>query len=384
MGHCGNGGDRRRRGVAGVSVLAVLISAGAASADMVTSKGTVLHGTIKSLSSAGLVLAPEYGKGDLTIEWANVEDVRSDGNFQMLYGEEDELDAPLLGFADGKVLVGTDAATATSIDVKTIRSGVPIGAEGPSWQDRLRSSWRYWDGNFDVGFNAQQATTDTKGLLIGFKTTRKKDPLRLIFGGMYRYGTQTTNDVVCPSGGTCPPDPKTKQRTTTTTQDQLYGLMRGEYDILPRLYGFASGEGTYDAIQRLSIRAVPKAGLGYVFWEQILDVDHRNFLSGEVGPSWVYEKYFGGTHRDYVAIAFAAVTAYHLPYGAKFDGRVDYLPAVDDFVNDYLLRAEAALTMPLIAPISAKFSVIDEYDNTPAPGAVPNSLFLDLGLSVGW
>lgn len=79
----------------------------------------------------------------------------------------------------------------------------------------------------------------------------------------------------------------------------------------------------------------------------------------------MYEKYFGGTHRDYFAIAFAAVAAYYLPYGAKFDGRVDYLPAVDAFVDDYLLRSEAALTMPLIEPISAKFSVVDEYDNTP-------------------
>jgi len=286
----GNGGARWVRGMAMLGALAVVAAARGALADTVTSKGTVLRGTIKSLSSGGLVLGPEYGKGDLAIDWADVEDVRSDGGFQVLYGDEEELDAPLVGIADGKLLVGSTAEAATSIDVKTILSGYPIGPEGPSWEDRLRSSWRYWDGNFDVGFNAQQATTDTQGLLLGFKTTRKKDPLRLIFGASYRFATQTEDVVVCPAGHACPPDAKTKQRTTTTTQDQLYGLMRGEYDILPRLYGFASGEATYDAIQRLSIRAVPKAGLGYVFWEEILDPDRRNFLSGEVGPSWVYEK----------------------------------------------------------------------------------------------
>ena len=45
----------------------------------------------------------------------------------------------------------------------------------------------------------------------------------------------------------------------TALVERLCKKMRGEYDILKRLYGFASGEATYDAIQRLSIRGVPKA-----------------------------------------------------------------------------------------------------------------------------
>jgi hypothetical protein len=79
-----------------------------------------------------------------------------------------------------------------------------------------------------------------------------------------------------------------------------------------------------------------------------------------------------------------AAAGYHLPYGAHAGGRVDYLPAVDDFTNDYLLRSDAGLTAPLVDPISAKFSLINEYDNTPAPGTQRNSLFVALGLSVGW
>ena len=63
---------------------------------------------------------------------------------------------------------------------------------------------------------------------------------------------------------------------------------------------------------------------------------------------------------------------------------MDYLPAVDNFTTDYLLRNEAALTAPLIDPISAKFAVRDEYNNQPAVGANRNSLFLTLGLSIVW
>ena len=88
--------------------------------------------------------------------------------------------------------------------------------------------------------------------------------------------------------------------------------------------------------------------------------------------------------RDYYAIAFGALAGYYLQYGARFDWRLDYLPAVDNFTKDYLLRTEGTLLAPLIDPISAKFVVRDEYDSQPSPGAKRNSLFLTLGLSLVW
>jgi hypothetical protein len=352
----------------------------AAHADEVTSKGVVVHGKITGLSSDGLTFEPDFGKGAVTIKWEDVTDVKSDESFQVLYGDGLEADAPLQGFADGHLLVGAQPE-GTSIDVTTIQVGDPIAATGLTWEDRMRSYWRYWSGNLDIGLNVQQATTDTTGFLIGFKTTRKNNPLRLIFAGNYRYATEKTSNI-CPSGATCPPTKTTS--TTTTIQDQLYGLARAEYDLTARLYGFASGEGTYDSIQKISIRAVPKAGLGYTIWEEKLDEDKRNFLSGEVGPSFVYERFFGGDEKNYFAIAFGLLAGYHLPLGCHFDGLVNYLPAVDDFTSEYLLHSEAGLTMPVYDFVSAKFALVDDYSKPPAPGANSNSLFLTFGLSLVW
>src|SRR5262249_19210218 len=158
----------------------------------------------------------------------------------------------------------------------SIHYGVPIGG-GLSFADRMRSMWRYWSGNFDLGFNVQQATTDTTGFLVGFKTVRSKEPTRLTLASSYRYGTQ-----------------KETGKERPIAQELGLGPVRGEHDITPRFYGFGSGDATYDGVQRLSIRGVPKAGLGYVIWEDKLDELKRNFLSLEAGPSWVYERYFGG------------------------------------------------------------------------------------------
>lgn len=285
----------------------------------------------------------------------------TDGAFQVLYGADQEINAPLQGFSNGTLQAGS-----TAIAIKTLESGLPIGANGPSFNDRMRSYWRYWDGYFDVAFNLQQATTDTAGFLLGFKTVRTNDPTKFTLGANYRYGTE-----------------KRKGQERSTIQDQLLGLVRGDYSFTPRVYGFTSGDATYDAIQKLSIRGVPKAGLGYVIWERSLDAG-RDFLQAEVGPSWVYERYFGGMDRNYFAIAFGALAGYYLPYGAHFDWRVDYLPAVANFTKNYLLRSDASLTVPLMNPISAKFGYLDEYNSNPAPGARPNSLFLTAGFSVGW
>jgi hypothetical protein len=348
-----------------VAVVVGLIATGYASgavADEVTSKGTVLRGKVTALSGAGATFSPEYGKGTLAIKWENIENVKTDAPFQVLYGDGEESDGPLQGFSNGKLLVG-----ATTVDVTTIQSGQPIGAGGLSFKDRMRSAWRYWDGNLDVGLNVQQSTTDTTGFLLGFQTVRTHDPTKFTLAASYRYGTQ-----------------KKTGEAESRTQDELLGLIREDYSFMPRVYGYASGDGTYDGIQRLSIRGVPKVGIGYVFCQEKLDEDRRNFLQGEVGPSWVYERYFGGSDRDYYAVAFGALAGYYLPYRAHFDWRLDYLPAVDNFTTDYLLRTEGALLAPLIDPISAKFVVRDEYNNQPATGAKRNSLFLTLGLSLIW
>jgi hypothetical protein len=78
------------------------------------------------------------------------------------------------------------------------------------------------------------------------------------------------------------------------------------------------------------------------------------------------------------------LAGYDLPYGAHFDRRLGYLPAVDNFTKSYLLRTEGGLTVPLIAPVGAQFLLSNESNSKLAPGAKHNSLLLTLGLSVVW
>ena len=63
-------------------------------------------------------------------------------------------------------------------------------------------------------------------------------------------------------------------------------------------------------------------------------------------------------------------------------GRADYLPSVSDWTNDYLFRAETALTMPITKLLSFKASLLEQYDSTPDEGTDRNEVKLLFGLSL--
>lgn len=347
--------------------LGILVLATSAQADRLVAGGSTLQGKVTSLTSAGVEFQPDFAKDAMLVPWDNVEDVSTEASFQVLHGDSGETDAPVRGYQDGKLAVGEE-----SIDPKTLVAAVPLDGEGLGFADRTRSKWRHWSGGLDVGFNLQQATTDNMGVMVALRALRAKDPTRLILGMNYRYGTEK---------GVGTPESR--------TQDSVSGLLRGEYDFTERVYGYASTDALYDAIQELSLRAVPKAGVGYVVWEREPKEGVRDFLQVEVGGGWVYERYFGPgpldpIDDDYFTVAFGVLAAYMLPRGASIDWRFDWLPAVDDFTGDYVIRTEAGLNVPLVAPVSARLSIADTYDSTPAAGSDENSLYVASGLSVGW
>jgi hypothetical protein len=373
----------QRRGPAGLGSIVLIAAfwiaaAGSAAADEVTAKGTALQGKVTGLGASGVTFEPEYGKGSLDIKWEDITEISTEGNFHVLHSEDQAIAGRIQGLRDGKLLVGDTPDTATGVDIESIFMGVALTDDVPSFQDRVRAYWRYWDGHFDLGFNAQQATTDTIGFLVDFGTVRTKDPWKFTLGAGYRYSTQNKKEKVTVGSSTF------TDHTKSRIEDLAYGLVRGDYLITERVYTFASGDATYDSIQELSIRAVPQAGVGYVIYKEKVDETTNNFLQAEVGGGWVYEKYFGGDDRDYFTIIFGALAEYHLPYGAVLGWKFAFLPAVDDFTGDYLVRNDAYLGVPIFGPISAKLGLRDAYDSTPAPGTDKNSLYFTAGLSLGW
>lgn len=354
------------------AVLAVLalVAPDPARADRLVAKGTTLAGTVKALTSAGVEFQPDFAKDSMLVPWDNVEDVATDATFQVLYGDDLEVTATVTGYHDGRISVG-DA----SIDPKELVAADALADGSPGLAERIHSQMRYWHGSVDVAFNLQQATTDNLGAAVSLSALRSHDRSRLMLGADYRYATQNESG-----------------KPETRNKDAAAGRVRGEYDLTKNIYAYVSTDALYDAVQNLSLRAVPKAGAGYVLWQREPKEGLRDFFQVEAGAGWVYEKYIdNGTapgpvvgEDDYFTVALGASAAYLLPRGMTLDWRFDYLPSVSDFTGDYVVRTALGLNIPLIAPLSARLAIGDTYDSTPAGGADKNSLNIDTGLSLGW
>lgn len=346
-------------GLVRIPALALLVAAGTALADTVEVDGTALEGTIDAVGADGITFTPAFGKGSLAIPYADIDALASDGPFVVLHGEDGEAAGRIVGVDTGSLLVGDDAAGATRIGTDTIVSGYATDGSISRLQ-QLRNKWRYWTAAFDAAFAVTSGTTDTSNTALGLRAERRKPGTRYLFGTSYLMGTE-----------------KKKGSERSTLTNEVHGNTKAEYDLTPRIFVLGAFDAEYDEIERLSYRLVPKAGLGYRLYKT-----ETAFFQLESAPAYLGERFFGGATNDAFALSFGAEGEYLLPWDAVLAGRAEYLPAVDDWADDYLLRSEISLTMPLVGFLNFRAMLADQYDNTPAPGTERNELQTSLGLSV--
>ena len=344
-----------------------------------SSKGDTLHGHVADLTSDGVKFEPAQGTGSIAVKWEDVQSLATDGPYTVLHGDEGEARGRILGFEEGHLLVGDDPASAERIDVGTLFHAYDEGKATGSWVERMRSRLRFWRASFDAGAAYTDSTTDTTLGFAGLLLERKKSPTRFLFEAGARYA-----------------DENAPEEHKSITENTLYAFTRGELDLTDNWYSYLSTRFTHDNQLHLALRAEPRGGAGY-YW---VKSKTANF-STDLGVAWIYEDYFGHElsgdfvvgvppppHRelrgsnDYWSLAFGAQADAVLAYGTLWRARAEYLPSVDDWQDDYLARAEMSFDMPLTDWFAFKIAFVDEYDNTPAPGAEHNKFATTAGISV--
>jgi putative salt-induced outer membrane protein YdiY len=229
--------------------------------------------------------------------------------------------------------------------------------------DRIALAYPFWSGNFDLAFNYTDSTVNSLALATGLTLRRNKAPTRFLLG--FSYLRSTSEDSLGDDEG-------------NVLLNEARAFTRFEYDFAPRWFAFGSAEGEHDSVERIAFRGIPKAGIGYKVWE----VPEQAYLSVDAGAAWVYERFFGGERNDFFSLAVGAETSHKLANGWLWFARVDYLPSVEDWANDFLLRGETSLIFPLTDHFALKTSLVDLYDATPAEGAESNTLQTLVGVSV--
>jgi len=341
-------------------LLQALLAAAVAGAAEVRVKGQQLEGEVVGVTPDGVEFETVLGKGAIVVPFADVEELTSDRTFVVLHGESSEVRGRLVGVDGDQLLVGDDEATATRVETGSIFRSFTAEEFDASGIEALRARYRYWHADFGLSFASTQATNDTTSFAVDFDVNRRKGPNRLIFNSGFRLATE-----------------QQKGQNESTLENSIRGLLRAEHDFSERIFVFGSVTAEYDEIQSLSFRTVPKGGLGYRIWKT-----EKAELSGDLGGSFVYQRFFGGSEDNFPAISFGGEFRADLPKGSTLTARGEYLPSVNDWQTNYLLRGSAVLSIPMLHWLAFRFTLFDEYNNRPAPGTDNNTFTMTAGLSL--
>ena len=348
---------RRWIGITPLMFLLLGLASAGLGAEIVV-KGQDLEGSVVGFTAEGVAFETVYGKGAIVIPWADAERLKSEKEFVILYGEEDLAIGRAWGLEDGKLFVGESPEKAIPIPVEQISRSLTRDKYETSRLEALRVRYRYWNANFDLAFSYTEATTETNAFAVGLEFERKKEPTELFLGAYYRYATT-----------------QTQGEERIKNEDRIFGRGRLDYTLSDRLFSFGAVSAERDEIQEIRFRTDPNLGLGYRF------VKRENLIiSGRTGPGYVYQKYFNGQTNDYFTILFGGDLDANLPYGSKLRIRVEYLPAVDDWTDNYLVRGGLDFTVPIIGWLDFKFTILDIYNSQPPPGTLKNSFTTTAGL----
>ena len=129
----------------------------------------------------------------------------------------------------------------------------------------------------------------------------------------------------------------------------------------------------HDNIADVDYRVTLSPLAGYYFIKRT-----NVFLTGEIGPSVVWEK-VAGHDRSYIALRLGQRFEYKFQNGAKIWESLEILPNVSHF-DDYLVNAEVGASAPITKSLDIRLVMQDSYDNQPAPGREKNDFKLIAGV----
>ena len=351
-----------------------------AAADHVTVKGTVLEGTVKKISAKEVVMETVYGKGELKIKTEDVSAIDTDAPFHVYKADDGTQVGRLVGISPVAVTLAADDGAPVEVPFDEVQAAPRDPGPEAHWLDRRPVESPWWSGSFDLALSATESTQDATALAVGFGATRERGPSRLKLGASYLRSTTQDDSDQGEVNPTPPPNhiPGTEDDGEDITADELRGFLRQEYDLTKRIFGFGSFEAEHDGVESLSYRLIPKIGAGY----KIVNTEDAYFAV-DAGPAYVYERFYDDSLNNYLSLAFGAESKLELPWlDASWFTRVDYLPSITDWVDDYRLRGETGLLVPIVEQLSLKASVVDAYNSQPAEDTSANSLTTLLGLSL--
>lgn len=209
-----------------------------------------------------------------------------------------------------------------------------------------------WESSAAVGATVTRGNSDTLLFSVNVESARKWDKNELRLGANGAYG----------------------ENQSIKNTEVIHGFTQFNRLFTERFFGYARVDALHDSIADVEYRFSLSPGAGYY-----LIKNDRMSLSAEVGPGFVMER-VGITDHNYFTLRVAERFDFKINDRAKLWQTLEFLPQVDRFEN-YIINAELGVDTKITKDFSLRVTLVDTFDNEPAPGRKKNDLKLIAGVA---
>jgi len=354
----------------GILFCTVLFIAVGANAEHVTLKnGDKITGTVVKSDGKTVVIKTDYA-GDLTISWAAIQDLSSDKKL-FVQTPDKKLVSGTVATKDADLVVTTasGAVDVPKASVSLIRSEGEQAAYEASLHPSLSHNWA---GGLNFGFALARGNSQTKNLNLGFNAVRPTSHDKIT---LYANSIYSTNDK-----STASPH---------VTANTIFGGLRYDRNIAPRLFVFGAGDFTTDDLQNLNLRAILTGGLGF----HAIKNDHTtlDFLGGANYTRESYANIFdssippillqGAHSNSFVGLTVGDELNHKLGANSLFTQRFFYYPNLNNS-GGFRTALDVGFSTKLNKWLGWQTGFSDRYTSNPAIGNLKNDVLFTTGLNL--
>lgn len=327
--------------------------------DRVNVKGQRLEGKIVVLDAGGIDFGTSFGRGIIKIEYPDIVQMTTSRPFRIYYGKDEVEQGVLKGIENGSLILERPDGDRVLIQQKKIITGLSVAEYEASNLKRMRTDFRHWKAGFTFGWEYEETTIDKNKIEFGVDLKRRKKPTRVVFKFDYAYEIQSS------------------EGTDVISKDEMSTFLLGEYDRDEKWFFFARPAMDIDKPRLIDRRYYPAVGMGFRFYE-----DRKHLLQIPFGIGYVDETFIGYEGNSYTALYIGFEGAYTFPRGITATGNLLYMPELSSPDEEWLLRLNFDLKMPIVDPVALLIRVTNVNDNNPAPNVGNNKLTTLMAISL--
>ena len=308
-----------------------------------TFDGSILTGTIKSISEKTITLSTSYA-GDLTLQRDQVTGFNTDKPVFVRLKSGTTLAGQVSHNDEGDLVITGQDATMTTKITAIVESWSPQDSDpqivkAEKERDALKRKWSY-NASLDITGKKGNSDQFSAAVKLGATLASKEDTLKF-------YASLD----------------KSNKNNVDTSDEMIFGSEYTAYFTDPWGW-YVRGEIERDDFENLDLRTLVGAGLNYrVFNEETHSLELRS------GLGYRHESFNDGTTEESPTLDFGLDHKWKFVDWAEMTNKLTYTPAISDFA-DYLITHDSGVNIPIGFSDywNLRFGLRNDYKSLPANG----------------